>query len=93
MEPMPFTVWNWHRNILLTAGLVVTLAFLGLIFIYGLTDDPGTLAIARVTTVIAILILIVYAALEIVCPECGARMKFISLYLRGRGYITPEDGT
>ena len=31
--------------------------------------------------------------LEPICPECGARMKFVSLYLPDRGYITPEDGT
>lgn len=67
MGPMPFTMWNWHRHILLTAGLVVTVAFLGLIFMYGLTDDPDTLATARVTAVIAILILTVYVALGIVC--------------------------
>ena len=73
MKPMPFTMWNWHRNILLTTGLAVTLAFLGLILIYGLTDDPDTLATARVTAVIAILILIVYAALGIVCLTKGAR--------------------
>jgi len=31
--------------------------------------------------------------LEPVCPECGTRMRFVSLYLPGQGYITPEDGT
>ncbi len=32
-------------------------------------------------------------SLEPVCPECGTRMKFVSLYLPGQGYITPEDST
>lgn len=31
--------------------------------------------------------------LEPVCPECGTRMRFVSLYLPDRGYITPENGT
>lgn len=31
--------------------------------------------------------------LEPICPLCGTRMKFESLYLPDRGYITPEDGT